>query len=71
MTDVVLTLNAGSSSIKFAAFEAGSAGLPLLASGQVEGLYGAAKFSARKAEGEPVTHAMPAAPTIRPRLPKC
>ena len=59
MTDVVLTLNAGSSSIKFAAFEAGSAGLPLLASGQVEGLYGAAKFSARKAEGEPVTHAIP------------
>ena len=39
MTDVVLVLNAGSSSIKFTLFDAEGAGPPLLLRGQVEGLY--------------------------------
>ena len=46
----VLTLNAGSSSIKFALFEAAEPPL-LLASGQVEAIGGAAKFKAKLADG--------------------
>ncbi len=38
MSDVVLVLNAGSSSIKFSVFEAEGENIPLF-NGQVEGLY--------------------------------
>jgi acetate kinase len=51
VADVILVLNAGSSSIKFSVFDAGSAALPLLMRGQVEGLYTAPRFSAKDALG--------------------
>jgi acetate kinase len=38
MADTILVLNAGSSSLKFSAFDAGSDKLPLILKGQVEGL---------------------------------
>jgi acetate kinase len=58
MSDVVLVLNAGSSSIKFSVFDAGARGMPLLLNGQVEGLHTAPRFAARDAQGEDVgTHA--------------
>ncbi|MDD2728771.1 acetate/propionate family kinase [Malikia sp.] len=49
---LLLTLNAGSSSIKFALFEARSRGLERLAVGQVEGLGEVAQFSAVTTAGE-------------------
>jgi acetate kinase len=51
MTDVVLVLNAGSSSIKFTLFDAAGAGPPLLLRGQIESLYTSPKFSAVDAQG--------------------
>jgi acetate kinase len=51
MTDVVLVLNAGSSSIKFTLFDAAGAGPPLLLGGQIEGLYTSPKFGAVDARG--------------------
>jgi acetate kinase len=51
MADVILVLNAGSSSIKFRVFDAGPAEPELLFYGQVEGLYTAAHFSAKDAGG--------------------
>ena len=51
MTDVILALNVGSSSIKFAAYQIGLASLALVASGQIHGLGGAAKLFARTADG--------------------
>ena len=52
MTSVLLTLNAGSSSIKFAAFSLGENAMEQLASGQIEGLGAAATFSVRSSSGE-------------------
>jgi acetate kinase len=50
---VVLTLNAGSSSLKFAAFTVASGGaINLLASGQIEGIGAAAKGSVKTAAGD-------------------
>src|SRR6478735_9170093 len=51
MADAILVLNAGSSSLKFSAFDAAGAGLPLILSGQVEGLSTQARFTARDAQG--------------------
>ena len=42
MADVILVLNAGSSSIKFSAFEEQGSALELVVHGQVDGLYTAA-----------------------------
>lgn len=54
---VLLTLNAGSSSIKFALFEAHAKGLNRLAAGQVEGLgTSAARFVATSHEGQRQEH---------------
>ncbi len=58
MADAILVLNAGSSSIKFAAFPLAAAGAepprrPLLA-GQVDAIGAAARFTARNAAGEPL-----------------
>jgi acetate kinase len=50
MTDAVLVLNAGSSSIKFSLFE----GLTLVAGGQAEAIQTKPRFVARDAAGEPV-----------------
>jgi len=54
MADLILVLNAGSSSIKFRAFDAGPAEPELVLYGQVEGLYNAATFSAKNADGAPI-----------------
>src|SRR5437899_798775 len=51
MTDAILVLNAGSSSIKFSAFVRRNGGLDLALRGQVEGLYTSAHFVAKKADG--------------------
>ena len=51
MSDLILVLNAGSSSIKFSLFD-GGAQLGVLASGQVEGLYTAPRFIAKDAAGQ-------------------
>jgi acetate kinase len=52
MTDAVLVLNAGSSSIKFSAFDLAGTDLTPLVKGQVEGLQSAPRFIARDARGE-------------------
>ena len=46
MTDIILTINSGSSSIKFAAFAAGADQLALLANGHIDGIGAATAFSA-------------------------
>ena len=51
MADVILVLNAGSSSLKFSVFDAASDQLPLLLKGQIEGLYTAPRFVAKDAQG--------------------
>ena len=54
MADAVLVLNAGSSSIKFSAFEVTGSELAPLVKGQVEGLHTAPRFIAREANGQTV-----------------
>ena len=50
---VILTLNAGSSSLKFAAFALVNGGeLELIASGQIEGIGAAAQGDVKTATGE-------------------
>jgi acetate kinase len=60
MADVILILDAGSSSLKFAAYEVGgSAGRPSrLARGQVEGLRAKPRFQVFDADGRPLDDAM-------------
>ncbi|HUP05863.1 MAG TPA: acetate/propionate family kinase [Caldimonas sp.] len=52
MAALILVLNAGSSSLKFSAFDAGEQRLTLVLRGQVEGLYTAARFKATDGRGE-------------------
>ena len=52
MADVILVLNAGSSSLKFSVFDAEGAELSLLQKGQIEGIGTAPRFVAKSAEGE-------------------
>jgi acetate kinase len=53
LDSVILTLNAGSSSLKFAAFRLADGGEPsLLASGQIEGIGATAKGSVKSASGK-------------------
>ena len=52
VNQLILTLNAGTSSVKFAAFAREAAGLKALASGQIEGLNAVATFQAEMATGE-------------------
>lgn len=54
MNEVILTVNAGSSSIKFALFEAGGDEPELAAKGQVEGIGSAPHFVAKDATGNPL-----------------
>lgn len=54
MADVILVLNAGSSSIKFSAFDAADASLPLLLRGQVDGLYVQARLTVQDTRGEEI-----------------
>ncbi|MCI4677247.1 acetate/propionate family kinase [Rhodoblastus acidophilus] len=52
MGDIILTINAGSSSVKFSAQEIAEGKLTPLASGLIDGIGGKATFSARKSGGE-------------------
>ena len=52
MNELILVLNAGSSSLKFSLFAAAGDALDALASGQVEGLYTASHFVAKDAAGQ-------------------
>src|SRR5689334_14532887 len=52
MSDALLVLNAGSSSIKFSVFAESADDLKLVFRGQIEGLYTAPAFSASNAAGE-------------------
>ena len=51
MRDVILVLNAGSSSVKFCVFDADAGSLATIMRGQVEGLYTSPRFAARDAQG--------------------
>ena len=51
MSQVILTINAGSSSVKFAAFAHEGGGFEELARGQVEGLGAKATFTAKRTSG--------------------
>jgi acetate kinase len=51
VTEAILTLNAGSSSLKFALFQVSGSGLSLSASGHVEGIGAAPHLAARDAAG--------------------
>ena len=51
MSDAILVLNAGSSSIKFSVFLEQGAALDLFLGGQLEGLYTAPRFKAKDAAG--------------------
>jgi acetate kinase len=53
MTDAVLVINAGSSSIKFSVFAERGQELDVVASGRVEGLGSAPRFIAKDADGKP------------------
>ena len=53
MTDAILVINAGSSSVKFSLFAERSAELALVARGQVEAIYTAPHFAAKDAAGKP------------------
>jgi acetate kinase len=53
ITDAIVVLNAGSSSIKFSLFAERSRELELVARGQVEGIYTAPHFTAKDAAGKP------------------
>ena len=61
MTDVILVLNAGSSSLKFSAFPAGPVGDASVARGQVEGIGTAPRFVLRGAAGGVIEEQTPAA----------
>jgi acetate kinase len=53
LDSLILTLNAGSSSLKFTAFRLAGGGEPdLLASGQIEGIGASAKGAVKTASGE-------------------
>ena len=66
LDSVILTLNAGSSSLKFAAFRLVDGGEPnLLASGQIEGIGATAKGAVKTASGE--TAELSFRPVARPR----
>jgi acetate kinase len=53
VTDAVVVINAGSSSIKFSLFAESAEELALVAHGQVEGIYTAPRFVAKDAAGKP------------------
>lgn len=54
MADIVLVLNAGSSSLKFSTFEIEKSHLQLHLRGQLEGLYTAPRFVAKDGEGREI-----------------
>ena len=67
MSDAILVLNAGSSSIKFSVFLERGAALDLFLGGQLEGLYTAPRFKARDAAGAPAAERPPYRPARSPQ----
>jgi acetate kinase len=60
VSDVILVLNAGSSSVKFSVFDAASDAFPLLLHGQIEGIYTEPHFTANDADHAEIgSHAWP------------
>jgi len=57
MADVILVLNAGSSSLKFSAFDAQAAQLDLILRGQIEAIYTNPRFSATDRHGDAASRA--------------
>ncbi|MBV8291564.1 MAG: hypothetical protein JOY55_07055, partial [Mycobacterium sp.] len=55
MTDVILVVNAGSSSVKFSVFAVESKALELKLRGQLEGLFTSPRFVAKDAKGAVVS----------------
>ncbi|MGH8580141.1 MAG: acetate/propionate family kinase [Gammaproteobacteria bacterium] len=55
MSELVVVLNAGSSSVKFSVFEATNSDLTLIAKGQIEGIITAPRFVAKDAAGAVLT----------------
>ena len=51
MTDIILTINAGSSSVKFSVYEIAEGELAPLAVGLIDGIGGKATFAATKTSG--------------------
>jgi len=51
MTDVILVLNAGSSSIKFSAFATQGSEMEMIMRGQIEGLFTSPRFAAKDSQG--------------------
>lgn len=64
MEDLILVLNAGSSSLKFALFADRAEAPEVLFNGQIDGILTAARFKARDGKGKPV--AEKAWPTVAP-----
>ncbi len=65
MSDIVLVVNAGSSSIKFSIFAMGPGDLELLMRGQAEGLYATPRFVAKDSRGQVVSEeSWPAGTTL-------
>ena len=55
MTDAIVVVNSGSTSLKFAAYAMNAAGsLPLLCRGQIDAMHDDPHFVARDADGKPV-----------------
>ena len=54
MNDIILVLNAGSSSIKFRAYDAGREALPMVLRGSIDGISATPVFRAMDALGEEV-----------------
>ena len=68
MTDAIVVLNAGSSSLKFSLFAQAGDDLELVVRGQAEGLQTAPRFVAKSASGETLaSHALGRRHAARPR----
>ncbi|MEO6928513.1 MAG: acetate/propionate family kinase [Casimicrobiaceae bacterium] len=66
MSDAILVINAGSSSLKYALYAIDVASLTLMQSGLFDGLTGTARFSARDAKGAPLASRPFVAGTLQP-----
>ena len=61
MSDAILVLNAGSSSLKFSIYRVSSGALDVVARGQIEGLGTSPRFKAKDAQGKTLADESPAA----------
>ena len=63
MSDAIVVLNAGSSSLKFCIFDVGRGGMDLVARGQMEGLGTSPRFKAKNMQGETIADAPMSSPS--------